>query len=82
MRIFVPIVLAGLVMFGVGCAGHYRNAKITESTTGRTYYARYATSDWLGLSFKDAKTGKLVRIEQGAEVRQLTREEFEIAVGR
>lgn len=75
----LPLLLCVALLL-TGCADHYRHVRIVDSATNQTYYAKYATNSRLGMSFKDAKTGEIVRINDNTEVFEMSKEDFEKAI--
>ncbi len=73
------IVLGVLVLAGVGgCGSHYA---VKDPTSGTTYYTKNLDKKKSGVvTLKDAKTGANVTL-QSSDVRKISKEEFEAAVG-
>lgn len=80
MKHITRLLLLCVVLFAFGCADHYRHVRIVDSATNQTYYAKYATNSRLGMSFKDAKTGEIVRLNDSTEVHEMSKEAFEKAI--
>ena len=80
MKNSICLLLLCATLLFTGCAEHYRHVRVVDSSTGQTYYARYATNSRLGMSFKDAKTGEIIRIDGSTEVFDMSKEDFEKAI--
>ncbi len=67
------------LMMIAGCASYY---KITDPTSKIVYYARdYEKTKAGGVSFKDARTGAIVTI-QNSEIKEVSRQTFDEEVKR
>ena len=64
------------VFFMVGCTDYY---KVTDPTTGATYYTTDSKSRDGSVQFTDEKTGSKVLI-QNAEVKEISKSEYKQAV--
>lgn len=80
MKHFAPVLLLLAVLSITGCADYYRHVRIVDTATNETYYARYATNSRLGMSFRDARTGQVVRINEATEVFEMSEEDFKKAI--
>jgi len=66
-------VLLGTLLL-VGCTSYY---KVTDPTTGKTYYSTHVTKNFSGASqLEDARTGETVTI-QNSQVSEISKEQFE-----
>jgi len=73
-RLLISLVLGACSMTAVGCTSYYR---VTDPTTHRAYYTTQLDEErGGGVSFKDARTGNEVTV-QNSEVKQITKEEYE-----
>lgn len=72
--------VAGVVLLLGGCASTYY--RITDPQTDRVYYAEdYDASDTGAVTFEDARTGKLITV-QNSEIEAVTEDQFVNAVYR
>jgi hypothetical protein len=71
----VSLAASCLIFMAVaGCGSYY---KITDPTSKNVYYAKdYEKTKLGGLSFKDAKTGAIVTI-QNSEIKEISRDTFD-----
>ncbi|MFA5180310.1 MAG: hypothetical protein WC405_03255 [Syntrophales bacterium] len=71
----VSLVVSCLMLLAIsGCGSYY---KITEPTSKSVYYSKdYEKTKMGGLSFKDAKTGAIVTI-QNSEIKEISRDTFD-----
>lgn len=73
---FVSFVVSSLMLLVVisGCGSYY---KITDPTSKNVYYSKdFEKTKMGGLSFKDAKTGAIVTI-QNSEIKEISRDTFD-----
>jgi hypothetical protein len=75
MARLVALAVSCLMLLAVsGCGSYY---KITEPTSKNVYYSKdFEKTKMGGLSFKDAKTGAIVTI-QNSEIKEISRDTFE-----
>lgn len=72
----VSFVVSSLMLLVVisGCGSYY---KITDPTSKNVYYSKdFEKTKMGGLSFKDAKTGAIVTI-QNSEIKEISRDTFD-----
>jgi uncharacterized protein YceK len=71
----VSLVVSFLMLLAIsGCGSYY---KITDPTSKNIYYSKdYEKTKLGGLSFKDAKTGAIVTI-QNSEIKEISRDTFD-----
>lgn len=69
------IVACSLLVWAAGCENYY---KVTDPTTGKTYYTKNLDQQRSGsASLTDARTGNRVSI-QNSEVAKVTKQEFDV----
>jgi uncharacterized protein YceK len=73
------ISMIAMVAILAGCASYY---KVTDTTSGRTYYTEGVEQERAGaVKFKDAKTGAQVTLPS-TEVIEVSSDEFEKATAK
>ena len=75
MKRSISATLIALALFAAGCTTYYR---VTDPTTGKMYYSTDLKQDGGATTFKDARTGDSVTV-QNVEVRKISKEDFEAA---
>lgn len=75
MSRLVSLVVSFMMLLTIyGCGSYY---KITEPTSKNVYYSKdFEKTKLGGLSFKDAKTGAIVTI-QNSEIKEISRDTFD-----
>jgi hypothetical protein len=74
IRLASLVVSCSMLLAIAGCGSYY---KITEPASKNVYYSKdFEKTKMGGLSFKDAKTGAIVTI-QNSEIKEISRDTFE-----
>ncbi len=76
----IPRAIA-VVVFSVllaGCASYY---KVSDPSTGKTYYTEEVKRNGSAVEFKDAQTGGVMTL-QNSEVQEIDKQQYEQAVAK
>ena len=78
-HLITALILAGLTMLVAGCTNYYR---VTDPTTGKTYYTTKVGNAGSGvIKIKDEKTGSMVTL-QTSEVKEISEDEYNAGMTR
>ncbi len=75
LRRFVIMIACVLALSIAGCGSIY-HYKITDPSTGNTYYSQKIEKKGSAIEFTDAKSGSMVTL-QNSEVLEISKEEYQ-----